>query len=507
MNVDNCFDEKRFFADIINRFLGCAGYNEILSYGNISDFEENIYPTIKIRKIESLKGNRDSGILFVNVDNRIDWNDILNVILTGTQIIIYVNSEIVIPERYRQMLETTDIKQCIDSGSVYCFGREFCYPSDYKPPKDFNVLAIVHFYNEEDIIRKTVEYLLKQGLYVYLVDNWSSDDSYKIACDIKREYPEKVFLERFPDVPTDYFMWYEQLERTEEISVETDFDWYIHYDMDELRETPWKGINIRSAIAYIDSLGYNCIENTVIDFRMTRDDDQIFGNGEFFDFRYEYHWIDQLKTWKSCKDVKLKPSGGHHAIVANPRIFPLKFLNKHYPLRSWNQATRKVNIDRLPRFKHERNKRGWHTQYDQINETGFVYNSEELIQWNEEIRARLWITLFTECGLNKEREIDAWDVPRIRGRKIGIYGAGRAGRYACIRLAADNEITAWVDRNYDHIPLIYCLRVLSPEMLKESGCQEVVVAVISADIQIQIRDYLISIGFDEKNIHYVKDVQ
>ena len=45
------------------------------------------------------------------------------------------------------------------------------------PRSDFRVVAFVPTYNESDIIAHTLEDLTEQGVDVYVVDNWSTDDT------------------------------------------------------------------------------------------------------------------------------------------------------------------------------------------------------------------------------------------------------------------------------------------------------------------------------------------
>jgi hypothetical protein len=74
----------------------------------------------------------------------------------------------------------------------------------------------------------------------------------------------------------------------------------------------------------------------------------------------------QVKAWKKSYDADLVTHGGHLILVDNSKIFPLRFILKHYPLRSRAQAIKKINIDRKSRFSLEDRSKGWHIQYDAI---------------------------------------------------------------------------------------------------------------------------------------------
>jgi hypothetical protein len=367
------------------------------------------------------------------------------------------------------------------------------------------VLAIIHVFNEADVIKKTTEYLLGQGVDVFLVDNWSTDDSYEIIQKLAYDYKGRVFCRRFPeDGPTDYYDWYHQLKLTENISREADYSWYIHYDADEYRIPPWKNVTLREAIYYIDSLGYNVIENTVIDFKVTEDNgESIFMKDTWFDFGHRPSHFEQSKTWKKCNSIDLKSSGGHIARVDNPRIFPLKFLNRHYPLRSLEHGKKKIFTDRKPRFVVENQKRGWHVHYNKIvNAEDIIASKDTLLLWNENTFEEYYIQLFTGCGIEVERKIKPLCIEALgldAGKPVSIYGAGRRGKALYDCLADKYIIDAWVDRDYARIEPMRGRYIEKPDVLMHSQSQ-IVIAIKKEEIAMQIRSELLSMGISDRRI-------
>lgn len=266
-------------------------------------------------------------------------------------------------------------------------GRELQISKCIRPKK---ILAILHIYNEEDIITDIVEHLINQGVDIYAFDNWSNDSTFDILTLLKDKYPDRIILDRFPDHGSDNYEWESQLQKTEDIAFNMkDYDWFLHYDADEVRVSPWKGITLSRAISFIDSLGYNAIDFTVIDFRPTEEDNNqnILIKNRFFEFGKRPGHFSQVKGWKRQEGIKicLSKTGGHEAQFANRKIYPIKFLTKHYPLRSTQQAKKKIFIDRLPRFEKENKEKGWHTQYNNFsNESSLIYDKQYLINWNED---------------------------------------------------------------------------------------------------------------------------
>jgi hypothetical protein len=241
------------------------------------------------------------------------------------------------------------------------------------------VAAIINTYNEADIIETVVGYLSQQGIAVHLFDNWSTDGTHE-KCEHLLRSGACASLQRFPVAPTGHYQWAAQLENTAQFAASLDADWVLHYDADEIRCAPWRGLSLREGIAFVDSLGYNAIDFTVLNFAFTEAvSPQSFDADEvaFYEFGRHPSYFTQVKAWRSKgRIVELSSSGGHEAIFSDRRIFPLKFLTKHYPLRSKAQATRKILTERLPRFVSERQSLGWHTHYD------FYAQAEAVEPWH-----------------------------------------------------------------------------------------------------------------------------
>jgi len=221
------------------------------------------------------------------------------------------------------------------------------------PPHLVNVLAVLHVFNEHDIIAATIEHLLRQGVAVKVLDNWSSDGTYELVRSLAAP---RISVERYPaDGPS---LWYDLKQiraNAEQIALESKYDWIIYQDADELRYSPWRGLTLQQALSAVDALGFNAVDFTVVEFKPTRegfvagvDPEQFFGH---FDFGRFWATFIKIQGWKNLQKVDL--SFEHHAVFANQRIFPIKFLMKHYPLRSTQQAKEKLFKHRAPRIPPE----------------------------------------------------------------------------------------------------------------------------------------------------------
>jgi len=239
-----------------------------------------------------------------------------------------------------------------------------------KTPDDFKVMAIVCVYNEADIIAPCLERLIGQGIDVYLVDNWSKDNTFGIASRFLKK--GLVGIERFPPEGREAggHDYRRLLVHVEKLTRKLKADWFIRHDVDEYRESCWMHMNLRDAIYHVDQSGFNAIDYTVIEFKMT---DDLFSPGEdfvdyfkYWDFGHHSGNFVQIRTWKNGEYiVDLANSGGHQAVFTGRKVFPLKFLLRHYPFRSEEQAIRKLFHERHDGIEGaEAKKRGWGVQYD-----------------------------------------------------------------------------------------------------------------------------------------------
>lgn len=454
-------------SDTLNRLLNCMQVNELAVYGDVKEELQGVYPAVKKSVISCLDDTTKCEVLYIALQNAEELHGIAKWIERFREkitMILYVRESMEQDEKTEELLHITyqyHNSQWLD-GKLYFLGKIFEYPASLIVPEQFRVLAVVHFYNEADILEKTIKYLIENDVDLYLADNWSDDRSYEIARRYQEKYPQRIYLEQFPKTgPSGNYDWYHQLERTEQITAEKVYDWYIHYDVDEMRLGPWKGKNLRETLYYIDRLGYNAVDNTVIDFKLTKeDDDNIFMRDTCFDFRHLRDGYLQRKTWKATDGIDLKKSAGHTVKIEQPKIFPLKILNRHYPLRSAEQAYRKIFVDRKPRFAKERKERGWHGHYNDIHTDKDLFTpADRLIPWNDSVWEQYYISLFMGCAIRIDDPCQ-FDTYRgyLEGKKVVLYGAGTYGKYWCEQMAAHTEIIAWVDRDYAYLPWHCCRR-------------------------------------------------
>jgi len=274
-----------------------------------------------------------------------------------------------------------------------------------RTPDDFKVIAIMTAFNEADIIQSSIKNLIDQKIDVYLIDNWSTDETYELAKKFKDD--GLIGIERFPkDGPSDYYTWGAMLSRVEKLTQELDANWFIHHDSDEVRMSPWHNVNLKNAIYAVDKAGFNAIDHSVIDFHPTDDNFQPGSNFQeylkYFEFGKRRGLFVQIKAWKNLDiPIFLSNSGGHEASFKGRKVFPYKFLLKHYPIRSQSHGEKKIFIEREPRWYKPERSHNWHRHYDVVSEGhNFLYMPEKLECFDEDFYKKFLLERISGIGIN-----------------------------------------------------------------------------------------------------------
>jgi glycosyltransferase involved in cell wall biosynthesis len=259
-------------------------------------------------------------------------------------------------------------------------------------PRPLTIVAILAAYNEDDIIAEAVRALIAEGVLVYVLDHHSTDETRARLEPFRGR--GVIGIETFPSDTADdelreAYAWEQILRRKEELAQELDADWFVHHDADEFRESPWSGQTLRQGIERVDAADYNAIDFQVLNFLPTSadraDGDDIRERLVFYEPGRIYDH-QQVKCWKKTNQpAVLTTSGGHSVEFAGRRVFPIRFLLRHYPIRSQAHGERKVFRERLPRLVPRERARGWHVQYDHfLAGTPFVRDPASLLRYDPE---------------------------------------------------------------------------------------------------------------------------
>ena len=261
------------------------------------------------------------------------------------------------------------------------------------------ITAIVAAFNEADIIQQTVGDLVQQGIAVHVIDDGSTDGTAQALEPLLSSGLVRIERCPQPDGPgsaAGEFSLARILGRKEHLARELDVDWFVNHDADEFRESPWPHLNLRQGIELVDRLGYNAIDFAVLNFWPTHDRfdakadiREVF---QYFERGQDFNRV-QVRCWKKAADIDLQSSGGHDARFASRRVFPLRFVMRHFPIRGQAHGRRKVFEERKPRFAGDERGRGWHVQYDGLDEGHrFTRDPDTLERYDPDaVRAQLQI--------------------------------------------------------------------------------------------------------------------
>ncbi len=243
------------------------------------------------------------------------------------------------------------------------------------------VIALLSSYNEADVISSCLEHLFRHDIQAYLLDDGSTDET-----AIRAERYLRAGLIRIERVAGGEYSLTRILRRKEELAQELDADWFIHHDADEFREAPWPNVTLRDAIASVDRLGWNAIDFQVFNFPpVEAQEPAAFAPDHFPGFERGRSWDRlQVKCWKKTHNpVDLVASGGHDVFFDGRRVCPIRFVLRHYPIRSQQHGERKVFVERIPRYDTREQALGWHVQYSEaVRGQSFLKPVEQLRGFN-----------------------------------------------------------------------------------------------------------------------------
>lgn len=293
------------------------------------------------------------------------------------------------------------------------------------------VLAIISAFNEADVIGPVIGHLAGEGVEVFLLDNHSSDATVVEA----RSWLGRglIGVERFPaSGPDGLFRWQEILERKLAVASQLLPDWIIHHDADEIRYSPWPGVPLLDAIQLVDRLGFNAIDFRLVNFPPVDDGFKPGGDpAEYFTLYEGGPERDrvQIKCWKWDRDARFV-DGGHDVELPGKKVFPIRFLLCHYPVRSQVHGRRKIFRERKDRFVEEERATGWHIQYDEIESPEHVFfrNPASLRRFD---RDSLRISLqFEQGGIKLDESHSPRPSPTPHEGALDVAGPDRISGWA-----------------------------------------------------------------------------
>jgi glycosyltransferase involved in cell wall biosynthesis len=204
------------------------------------------------------------------------------------------------------------------------------------------VIGMLSVFNDEDIIQEVIEDLLSQGLELVVLDNGSTDDTFKICENFQgrgilqlKQFKTKNYI----------YNWNLLLRMLYDMALRESPDWVLRIDSDEFFESAIPKKNLKESIEQVDSEGFNIIQFDRFDFFMTdNDNESAKSTKEKFPY-YSWHGDYLYRAWKYHPGITIGYAGGHYPIYPEGysyKIYPKKFAMRHYKFRSKEQAEKKM---------------------------------------------------------------------------------------------------------------------------------------------------------------------
>jgi len=331
---------------------------------------------------------------------------------------------------------------------------------------------MLEVYNDEDMIEEIIQHIKNEGLHLVVFDNGSTDETFNICKKFLNNGIDKLF-----SFASNSWELSRDLRIQYDLALTLSPDWVIRFDSDEFLETGMKGITLHDGISEVDKQSYNIIQFDWFNFFMTDDDkkeDSIKNRLRYYSWASEF----QFRAWKITPGIRVEETP-HLPIFPDflkYRIHPKKFVLRHYPFRSKQQAEKKL-LDRLTKLKNinAEVELGMHFRYKIYSENNFppIVNHHILTKYNDDYNWNLELkhlpfpnfklhlkkkeNLFSKDGkLLKER-------PSILGYKLKL----RKLREKNLRLRTNNQnlrkklnlkYEKTIDEDYKKIAKVYWVK-------------------------------------------------
>ncbi len=228
------------------------------------------------------------------------------------------------------------------------------------------IVAMLKVRDEEDIISETIENLIDQQIDLVILDNGSTDKTYEICKRYEKKDNVKL-LQVFGDMGESNQI----LRILYDMTLTLCPDWIITFEADAFFETGQNNLSLREGIEKADRMGYNLIQFDRFDFFITDADDDSIKSVKNRMKYYSYQNDFQYRVWKFIPGV-LAEEGGHYPTFPKGgqyKIFPTKFVLRHYPFRNKKQMENKIK-NRIETTSGSSNYRYFEV-YQKINEQNF----------------------------------------------------------------------------------------------------------------------------------------
>ncbi len=202
------------------------------------------------------------------------------------------------------------------------------------------VTALVAACDDVDLIGATLDDLLGQGIRVHLLSPGSSGEALAEAGRFQSGGLLSVEHLEGDASPS------RVLRRKEVLAAELEGDWFVDLASGEFPESPWPGVPFREGVEQVDRLGFDAIDFAVLDFRPVDHTPRRGDPRAALRFYEPRNGADRLEVrcWKRHPGpLDLASTRGPRASLPGRRLFPLRFLLRHYPCGGQDRSEREAS--------------------------------------------------------------------------------------------------------------------------------------------------------------------
>jgi len=225
---------------------------------------------------------------------------------------------------------------------------------------EFEVEAFIPHKNEIDTLFPVVTHLLKNGIKIHIIDDFSDED---IKSKIRTTYEDNpnitlTFLEE-----SEFYNWTEILKIIDKLSKNSKADFIIRCDSDEYLFSNIENMCLKEFLLYVSSTEFKFIDATVVNLYSDKMNYVSATDATHLAFSQETSYQKVLRSWRNDGTlIGLEVHAGHFIENESESYFPMNLTLFHASLRNFNQAVEKIkkrNID----GNFELQTKGWHSHY------------------------------------------------------------------------------------------------------------------------------------------------
>jgi hypothetical protein len=207
-------------------------------------------------------------------------------------------------------------------------------------PKNPKMLGILLCYNDGDFLADSLEALLENGHHILAWDHGSNDETPQVLDKYEKHLLQRHFLPR----EFDFYGLYAHVSRHIIENFGTTYDWVSWPDMDEILEGPARDKSYPEYVEEVIDSGCTYVQFENFNYWFTSDDDWRIESPAK---RIRYYGVrpdcaPRIRAWRA--DVTNERWFNHNALPGEK--FPQNFKLRHYPMRTYEKAMRRLIADR-----------------------------------------------------------------------------------------------------------------------------------------------------------------